>query len=194
MNLSVEAAFRFVNIPLDDRKRLQLTELAAWLRGEAIFAGAVGPLEDLRLEDRHLADSIVFAAGWDEPPGECWDLGSGIGLPGLVLAVVWPATRLILIDRSIRRLDLARRAARIIGVSVETRLADIRSMEGSVEAIVSRAAVPAWRLAPHLRRTLKPGGLAVVSGSGDPPPGFETMEIPPGVLDHEGRLLIMHAQ
>jgi 16S rRNA (guanine527-N7)-methyltransferase len=148
------------------------------------------------IEGRHIADSMLFALGWPVPPSECWDLGSGAGLPGLVLAVLWPDCRMMLIDRSERRMDLARRAARVARIDVATRRADIADLEGPVEAVVSRAAMPASALLPHLRRILAPGGRAVVSGHGFPVDGYQSIEVDgwylgDGILARPPRLLMM---
>jgi 16S rRNA (guanine527-N7)-methyltransferase len=171
----------------------QLEDLGDWLRVEALPAGAIGPSEGPRIDDRHLAGSIVYATAWEAPPRHCWDLGTGAGLPGLVLAVLWPRCQFTLVDRSARRIDLVKRAARILGVEVDTRVASIAGLQGQVEAIVSRALMPASTLLPHLRRLLSPGGLAVASGSGVPVDGYEEMPVPAGILDHSARLLMMRA-
>ena len=193
MNPVLESSLAFAGIdPSGDQVAL-LEDLGDWLRAEALPAGGVGPSEGPRIDDRHLADSIVYAAAWDAPPRECWDLGTGAGLPGLVLAILWPRCRFTLVDRSARKIDLVRRAARILGVKVDTRVTSIGGMEGRVEAIVSRALMPASTLLPHLGRLLTPGGLAVVSGSGVPVAGYEEMRVPAGILDHSARLLMMQA-
>jgi 16S rRNA (guanine527-N7)-methyltransferase len=171
-----------------------MADLRDCLDSEAITAGALGPSEASRIEDRHLGDSIIYASAWDSAPTECWDLGAGAGLPGLVLAVLWPTCRLTLIDRSVRRIELARRGALVVGVEVDTKVTGIEDLQGSVEAIVSRAAVPAESLRPHLARLLAPGGQAVVSGTGDPVSGYRNMDVPDGILDHSARLLIMRAE
>ena len=188
------ASLEFAGLELDEDQLKRLGDLGAWLRTEAIPKGGLGPSEGSRLEDRHLADAVVFASAWATPPAQCWDLGSGSGLPGLVLAIVWPTCRVRLIDRSTRKMDLARRGARVVGVEVDARVASFETLQGPIEAVVSRAAMSALDLAPHLRRILSPGGLAVVSGSGTPVPGYSEMPVPPGILDHSPRLLMMRAQ
>ena len=193
MNHALQASLEFAGLSPSQRETDQLKELAEWLEVEALPAGGVGPSEGPKILDRHLADSIVYAAAWDSPPARCWDLGSGAGLPGMVLAILWPLSRLTLIDRSARKIDLVRRAARMIGVEVDTRSASIEALEGPVEAIVSRATMPADRLLPHLRRILSPGGLAVVSGSGEAVSGYDEFAVPAGILDHSARLLMMRA-
>jgi 16S rRNA (guanine527-N7)-methyltransferase len=191
VNPAIRASLVFAGLEASSQQEEQLEALAVWLEVEAIPAGALGPAEAARIPDRHLADSIVFSAGWSDPPERCWDLGTGAGLPGLVLAIFWPDCLMTLTDRSRRRADLVSRAARVVGLEVATKVIDIQDLMGPLEAIVSRAVMPAEQLLPHLRRLLKPGGLAVVSGSGFGVPGYEEMAVPPGILDHGARLLMM---
>jgi len=193
VNRLIRAALEFARIQLSVEGRRQLVGLADWLRQEAISAGGLGPFEGPQLEERHLADSMLFAAAWEEPPRRCWDLGAGVGLPGLVLAIVWPNTDMVLVDRSAKRCDLARRAARLIDVNVTICQEDWNARKGTVEAIVSRAAAPAMTLRPTLKRLLEPGGLAVVSGTSARIEGFEPLELPARSFDHPSRLLIMRA-
>jgi 16S rRNA (guanine527-N7)-methyltransferase len=56
-----------------------------------------GPIED------QLAHSQAFAALLDPPDGPFLDLGSGGGLPGLVLADAWPDATGVLLDSQQRR-------------------------------------------------------------------------------------------
>ena len=191
MNHSVAGALAFAGIELSLEGARKLERLAYWLRVEAIPAGGLGPSEADIIESRHIADSLMFAAAWEQPPEECWDLGSGVGLPGLVLAIAWPATRLVLIDRSAKRCHLARRAVRVLGLDTEVKQADLTSLVGSVGAIVSRAAMPASKLRPIIEQLLAPGGSAVVSGGLEDEPGYERVKIPAGALDQPVRHLIM---
>jgi 16S rRNA (guanine527-N7)-methyltransferase len=162
---------------------------------EAVPAGGVGPNEAAVIGERHVADSILFAGAWRIPPASCWDLGSGVGLPGLVLASIWPATQMVLVDSSQRRCNLARRAARVVGVSVEVRQSRIEDLTGPYEAIVSRATIPAERFRPILSRLLAPGGRAVISGPGDrKTTGFEPLRFPTNeFFDRNSRLLMMRS-
>lgn len=166
----------------------QIDALAQWLEGEGVASGGLGPRETDRIADRHLLDSLSFAAGWESPPDTVADFGSGVGLPGLVLAVVWPFTRVTLIDRSSKRCDLARRATRVAEIEgVEVVQADIFSVSELRSAIVCRAAAPASTLRPLLEERLLPGCRAVVSGDGRPVEGFSSLRI----LDQPSRLLMM---
>jgi 16S rRNA (guanine527-N7)-methyltransferase len=172
----------------------KLTRFADWLVEEAIPSGGLGPNEGANVVDRHILGSAAFSIGFPQAPGTCWDLGSGVGLPGLVLAVLWPQTRMVLVDRSQRRCDQARRAARILDVGVDVEVGDIAELDVRAEAIVSRATIPAVRLVPILERLLVPGGVAVVSGSEAlPSPPFLAITIPQGVLDTPPKLLMMRS-
>jgi 16S rRNA (guanine527-N7)-methyltransferase len=73
---------------------------------EAVQLGFLGPREQERLWERHLDDAFGLAAIRRPKLGERWaDLGSGAGLPGLPLAVAYPAASFTLIDAHRRRLD-----------------------------------------------------------------------------------------
>ena len=73
---------------------------------EAVRLGFLGPKEQERLWERHLDDAFALTAIRRPEPGARWaDLGSGAGLPGLPLAVVYRSTSFTLIDAQRRRLD-----------------------------------------------------------------------------------------
>jgi 16S rRNA (guanine527-N7)-methyltransferase len=130
-----------------------------------------------------------------DDPALVWDLGSGVGLPGIPLAVIMPATRFLLIDRSDRRVDLMKRAIRVLSLdNVITETADINDLEGVSDAIVSRASLPVAELAGVAERHLESGGVAVVGGSwsAEPhSPGWRTLDVGSDVLDRPVWILMM---
>lgn len=168
-----------------------------WLSDEAIPAGGLGPDESGRLETRHLGDSLLFYSGWSRPeaPPRLWDLGAGVGLPGIPLAILLPETEVTLVDRSGRRVDLARRAVRVLDLgNVTVKQADIENLRGKTPMLVSRATKSPERLRPLIKKHLEPGGVAVVGGSWierPDTPGWAVQEIPPDLLDRAIWLLIM---
>jgi len=166
-----------------------------WLITEAVAAGGIGPNELNRIDNRHIGDSLLFAGGFATAPGVVLDVGSGVGLPGIPLAVVMPETRFHLLDRAGRRVDLMRRAIRILDLeNVEITHGDISEWESAVDGVVSRASLSPERALVSFKRLLKPGGTAVVGGSWATPPavsGFELLEVPASVLDQTVWLLIM---
>ena len=187
---------------LTPAQRDQLEEFGRWLGTEAIDAGGIGPDEGSRLADRHLADSIIFATAWDQTPTDLLDVGSGVGLPGIPLAITHPDTAVTLLDRSGERCRLARRAVRVLGlenVSVEQR--DVRHATGRRDVVTFRASLrPAAAVAAALP-LLADRGCAVIglSRTAEPdisriePPGttLDLLRIDQGVLDSPAWLLRM---
>src|SRR5215471_5443076 len=70
---------------------------AELLAGAGVERGLIGPSEAARIWDRHLLNCAVVA---DLVPVPCRlaDLGSGAGLPGLVLAMLLPRADVILVE------------------------------------------------------------------------------------------------
>jgi 16S rRNA (guanine527-N7)-methyltransferase len=69
-------------------------------RGEEL--GLIGPLESSRLWSRHLVNCALVAPLLT-PGARVADVGSGAGLPGLVLAIVRPDVDMVLIEPMERR-------------------------------------------------------------------------------------------
>jgi 16S rRNA (guanine527-N7)-methyltransferase len=68
-------------------------------RGEEL--GLIGPLEPPRLWSRHILNSVLVAPLLK--PGLVGDIGTGAGLPGLVLAIARPDVSFVLIEPMERR-------------------------------------------------------------------------------------------
>lgn len=176
--------------PLEARARRRLGRLADWLRQEAIPAGGLGPNEGDRIERRHLADSLLFARGWapPDPPRTLLDLGSGVGLPGIPLAILWPETEVTLIDRSGRRVDLARRAVRVLQLGNVTAVqGEATAVQGAFQMVVARAAGPPGLVGEWAAPLMTPDGVTVIGGSHrhrpEAAPGETVVEVDPAILD-----------
>lgn len=188
----------FAGFDLNDSQIELLGRYRDWLKTEAIPAGGLGPAEGDRLDDRHIADSLLFALPFSGFPESLADLGTGVGLPGIPLAILWSETMVHLVDRSQKRIDLAKRACRVLGLeNTETHRTDLTGLGGQFPAVVSRATMPPRSFSPHVRNLLQPGGLAVIGGSwaSEPnEPDWETVQIPAEILDRAVWLLIMRRQ
>jgi 16S rRNA (guanine(527)-N(7))-methyltransferase RsmG len=171
-----------------------LDQYRDWLLTEAVTAGGLGPNERLRVDNRHIGDSLLFARGF-EAPERILDVGSGVGLPGIPLSVVMPDTSFVLLDRSGRRVELMRRVCRILQLTnVEVIQGDIEEWDDKFDGIVSRGSLSPEQATGVFPRLLHPGGVAVLGGSWASPPsvsGFELLEVPATVLDQRVWLLIM---
>ena len=94
---------------------------------------------------RHVLDSLNLATCTDVPPPSLLDVGSGAGFPGLPLAIVWPATRVTLLESRDRKAGFLEHAVRALGLPHVTVLCDrleIASREralGAMDAVTVRA-------------------------------------------------------
>lgn len=82
------------------------------------------------------AKGFLQAVG-TEIPTRVIDLGSGAGLPGLVLALAWPAVAIALLDSSVRRTLFLARATKELGIASHVVVARARAEEAGRD--------PAWR-------------------------------------------------
>ena len=200
----------WAGFPLTEQQEDQLEAYAAWLCDEAIPAGGLGPREAERVWGRHLADSLAFAVAWRDrpPPTELLDVGSGVGLPGIPLAILWPEAVVTTLDRAGRRVRLLRRATRVVGlVNVDVAQGDVFAVADEWETVAFRGAVKAPEAVGLSSRLLEVGGTAVLGLSRRPEVpadgqdlvnlagalglDAEVVAVPSGILDATAWLLIM---
>lgn len=143
--------------------QLQVMEaLHGVLAREAIPAGGIGPHEAPRLWGRHIADSLLFGIALDRAV-TCVDVGSGVGLPGIPLAIAYPEIEFELVDRSGRRCDLIRRIVAVLQLrNCAVVHSDVSDVDKNYEALISRAALPPASLMIHVKRLLCQRGVAVI--------------------------------
>jgi 16S rRNA (guanine(527)-N(7))-methyltransferase RsmG len=187
---------------LTDTQDLLLRRYEAFLATEAVAAGGIGPMEPGRLRDRHVLDSLMFLRGMSGSAHHVVDIGSGVGLPGIPIAIASPERHVTLVDRSQKRSDLASRAVRILDLpNVSIVMADAANLAIPWDVLVFRASFPVVRAAEFVAGSLgdKRSALLGVSrleetpGLEDPPVGvrFELTEESKGVLDSPFWLLRM---
>ncbi len=211
---SVDMARRaadWAGYPLTEGAAEVLEIYALWLEAEAIPAGGLGPREGDRIWSRHVADSILFAAGWpDGAPKEVLDVGSGVGLPGIPLGVLWPDAEITLLDRGGRRIRLLQRIVRVLGLSnVHVFQGDAFDVADEWSGVVYRGSVKPPESVGLSARLLDTPGTAVLglSRKSQPPDrtrdlvsvaqamGLDTeiVGVPSTILDAPAWLLIMRA-
>jgi 16S rRNA (guanine527-N7)-methyltransferase len=121
-----------------------------------------------RARDVHIADSL---SGLEMEPlqtaGRVADLGSGAGLPGLVLAACRPEARFDLVESLGRKCEFLREAAERMGLANVTvvcdRSEDWASSHGreAYDAVTARAVAPLATLAELASPLLRDGGVLV---------------------------------
>jgi len=165
--------------PLQERLLLRYAE---YLRDEGIKSGGLGPHEAPRMIDRHVGDSLVYLSAVGQDVSTLLDVGAGIGLPGIPIAIARPDLDVVLLDRSQRRCDLAGRATRILGVvNISVRQGDVNATKGSWDIVTFRASLGIEESAVVTRRLTRQDGIGVFGVSRltevpdlpEPPEGIE---------------------
>jgi 16S rRNA (guanine527-N7)-methyltransferase len=141
------------------------------LASDGVIRGLIGPREVPRLWDRHLLNCLVLAEQIRPDAAVC-DLGSGAGLPGLVLAIARPDLRLTLVEPLLRRTTFLEEAVADLGLSnVVVRRGRAESLHGqeSFDVVTSRALAPMSRLLEWSMPLVREGGsLLAMKGSTAP--------------------------
>src|SRR4051812_35840412 len=96
--------------------RLPLAErYAALLAGPGVEHGLLGPRETPRLWERHLLN-CAGATELLEPDQQVLDVGSGAGLPGIVLAIRRVDIEVVLVEPLLRRATFLTEAVEKLGL------------------------------------------------------------------------------
>ena len=137
-----------------------------------------------------IAHADQFAACVPATAQRLADLGSGGGLPGLVVAVRCPWVQVTLVERRTRRADLLLRAVRSLGLGDRVQVVgdDVRVVAEthphSFDVVTARSFAAPPITARWAGVLLVPGGLLIVSE----PPTDEQDRWPAAVLDAAGLL------
>lgn len=121
--------------------------------------GLIGPLEIPRLWTRHILNSVLLAPLLK--PGRVGDIGSGAGLPGVVLAIARPDVQFILIEPMERRVDwLVRESAalELDNVEVVRARAEEAKLSPWLDQVTARAVSALSKLIPLTVPLVRSGG------------------------------------
>ena len=127
--------------------------------------GLIGPLELPRLWTRHILNSVIAAPLFH---GSVADIGSGAGLPGLVLAIARPDVHWTLIEPMERRVNwLSEQVDALALENVEilrARAEDVRRPKG-FDVVTARAVSALRTLIPLTAPLVRDGGeITVLKG------------------------------
>jgi len=124
---------------------------------------------------RHLLDSLTLVQVWESlnqehSPGNILDLGTGGGFPAAPLAVAWPASRVVAIDGTGKKIALVQRClqqAEILNVEpIQSRGADLPKthpeMRQHFDLAVARAVGAADKLLRELTPLVASGGTILL--------------------------------
>ncbi|MGK9148380.1 16S rRNA (guanine(527)-N(7))-methyltransferase RsmG [Plantibacter flavus] len=130
--------------------------------------GLIGPLEPARLWTRHILNSVIVAPLLR--PGRVGDVGTGAGLPGLVLAIARPDVDFVLIEPMERRVAWLNDQVAELGLQNVTvtraRAEDVR-LTDPLDQVTARAVSALRKLLPLTAPLLRDGGeLVLMKGAG----------------------------
>ncbi|MDP3207874.1 MAG: class I SAM-dependent methyltransferase, partial [Rhodoglobus sp.] len=125
-------------------------------RGEEL--GLIGPLEAARLWSRHILNCALVAPLLRA--GTIGDIGSGAGLPGLVLAIARPDVHHVLIEPMERRVDWLIHESAELGltnVTVVRARAEETRLDEPLDQVTARAVTALSKLIPAAAPLLRHG-------------------------------------
>jgi 16S rRNA (guanine527-N7)-methyltransferase len=131
------------------------------LAGPGVIRGLLGPREVPRLWTRHVLNCAAVA-DLVPRPSALIDLGSGAGLPGIVLALLLPDVQVTLLERMERRSLFLDECIQELGLrNAQVYRATAEEVAGKLAAdvVTARAVAPLDRLAGLAAGLVRPGGL-----------------------------------
>jgi 16S rRNA (guanine527-N7)-methyltransferase len=144
-------------------------QYAELLIGPGVERGLVGPAEAARVWDRHLLNCAVVAE-LIPVPCSLVDLGSGAGLPGIVLAMLIPGAEITLLEPMARRALFLEECIEALGLAnAVVQRGRAQDMAGQIAAdvVIARAVAPMDKLAGMAAGLARPGGMVLaIKGAG----------------------------
>jgi 16S rRNA (guanine527-N7)-methyltransferase len=142
----------------------EVSEFAQLLVGPGIKRGFIGPREAYRIWERHIANCIPITTLI--PKGvRVVDIGSGAGLPGVVIALARPDLKVSLVEPLARRVDFLTEVVGTLKLPIEVIRGRAESVKKQFEVVTARAVAPldkliqiSWHMIP------KGGSLLVIKG------------------------------
>jgi 16S rRNA (guanine527-N7)-methyltransferase len=188
------------HVKLSGVQEAQLGEFEALLLERARGLGLIAEGDLDRVRERHIDDSLRAASFVGPTDRRAYDLGSGGGLPGVVLAIAVPTCRFVLVESRRKRAGFLELAVERLDLSnAEVFHGRAEDLSLPADLITARAFAPlkaTWKVAFPL---LRPGGrLVFFAGEREDPAAAPPTEPEPPVrvewdrrLANRGPLVIM---
>jgi 16S rRNA (guanine527-N7)-methyltransferase len=175
-----------LDVPLDESRAEKLIHYVALLEHWNASFNLISRKDIGRIWPRHILDSLSIApylrtpsvrASTGEPGLRAIDIGTGAGLPGIVLAIGDPDVRWLLIDRNQRKIRFLETVIAALELqNVTARVLDLGNrppseLVGQAEFVVSRAVDDPAVLVPLAAPLLGPAGrMILMTGAAGPAP------------------------
>ena len=135
---------------------------AKLLESTGIERGLIGPREAERIWERHIFNCLPVTTLLPEG-ATVFDIGSGAGLPGIVIALARPDLKLTLIEPLERRVEFLLEA--VAGLNIEVIRGRAQDVKSTAHYVTARAVAPLEKLKKiswHLLKT--DGSLLAMKG------------------------------
>ncbi|NDA79694.1 MAG: 16S rRNA (guanine(527)-N(7))-methyltransferase RsmG [Actinobacteria bacterium] len=128
------------------------------LQSAGVERGLIGPREGERIWDRHIYNCLPLINALPAQVRVA-DIGSGAGLPGIVLALSRPDISVVLVEPLERRASFLREVIAELGLThVEVVRKKALEFQGKFGVVTARAVAPMERLLAWSWHLLAPGG------------------------------------
>jgi 16S rRNA (guanine527-N7)-methyltransferase len=142
----------------------QIQRYAQLLAGAGIERGLIGPKEGDRIWERHIANCIPITTIIPQSV-RVVDIGSGAGLPGVVIALARPDLKVTLVEPLQRRVDFLNEIVAELSLDIEVIRGRAERVKKQFEVVTARAVAPleklidiSWHMIP------KTGSLMAMKG------------------------------
>ena len=133
----------------------EIRAFAQVLTTAGIERGLIGPREGERLWERHIFNCLPVTQLLPQN-ASLFDIGSGAGLPGIVIALARPDLKVTLIEPLERRVEFLKEATEGLGIEViRGRAQDVKK---SADYVTARAVAPLEKLKKISWHMVKTGG------------------------------------
>jgi 16S rRNA (guanine527-N7)-methyltransferase len=142
----------------------EIRAYAAFLATAGIERGLIGPREGERIWERHIFNCLPITQLL--PQGaSLFDIGSGAGLPGIVIALARPDLKITLIEPLERRVEFLKEAT--AGSEIEVIRGRAQDIKKTADFVTARAVAPLEKLKKMSWHMVKTGGaLLAMKGEG----------------------------
>ena len=133
----------------------EIQAFAHFLATAGIERGLIGPREGERIWDRHIFNCLPVTQLLPEGT-TLFDIGSGAGLPGIVIALARPDIQVTLIEPLERRVEFLKEATD--GLNIEVIRGRAQDVKKSAHYVTARAVAPLEKLKKMSWHMVKTGG------------------------------------
>ena len=136
-------------------RQAEIRAFAEFLATAGIERGLIGPREGERIWERHIFNCLPVTELI--PQGaSLFDIGSGAGLPGIVIALARPDLKVTLIEPLERRVEFLKEAT--AGTEIEVIRGRAQDVKKTADYVTARAVAPLEKLKKMSWHMVKTGG------------------------------------